>query len=164
MESDSFESHKFLPSGHWEGFYCYNKSPNQHKMKVNLYFSKNKVSGSGIDDINSFKWAGKYNLKDYQITMTKIYPTHSILYNGNIDENGIWGIWNNDEAISKISLNREIISAFKKAFEDQITGGFHIWPKRKNDFREEYIEGEELIKSSKLEEIYIEHFTSKSQV
>lgn len=158
MESNDIETHKFLPSGPWEGFYCYHNSPAQHKMSINLEFVNNKVSGSGIDDIDSFKWNGKYDLNDFKINMTKIYPTHNILYSGDIDENGIWGFWNNGEDLSKSGLSPEMISYIKKAFENKIKGGFHIWPIRKNQMSEAHAEKEELSKSLKLEEIYIEHF------
>ena len=71
MKLNTIETHKFLPSGIWEGFYCYNNSPTQHKMHITLLFSDNKVSGSGIDDVDTFKWKGKYNLKDFKIKLTK---------------------------------------------------------------------------------------------
>ena len=158
MKPNDIENHKFLPSGYWKGFYCYNNSPVQHKMSISLEFAKNRVSGSGIDDVGSFKWNGKYNLNDFKINMTKIYRTHNIIYNGDIDENGIWGIWNNGEDFSKLGFSSEVIIAIKKAFEDKIKGGFHIWPIRRNSLSEVYVEEEEIVKSLKLEEIYIEHF------
>ena len=106
MEPKNIENHKFLPSGFWKGFYCYNNSSVKHKMSISLKFSNKRVSGSGTDDLGSFKWNGKYDLNNFKINMTKIYPTHIIHYKGDIDENGIWGIWDNGE----------------------IKGGFHIWP------------------------------------
>lgn len=159
MDSDNLENHKFLPSGPWEGFYCYNDSPAQHKMSIHLKFADNQVFGSGLDDVDSFIWRGKYNLNDLKVNMTKIYPTHNILYNGDIDENGIWGIWNNGEDLSKLGFSPEVITAIKSAFADKLNGGFHIWPVRKIEESEENVEEEELVKSLKLEEIYIEHFT-----
>tara|TARA_B110000908_G_C10039066_1_gene350952 strand:+ start:122 stop:601 length:480 start_codon:yes stop_codon:yes gene_type:complete len=158
MKLDTKETHKFLPSGIWEGFYCYNNSPTQHKMRITLLFSDNKVSGSGIDDVDTFKWKGKYNLIDFKIKLTKKYPTHIILYSGDIDKNGIWGIWEDGDDLSKLGLSEEIINSIKEKFKDEAMGGFHIWPKRKekksNKLKEEFIAN----KSSKLEEIFIEYF------
>ena len=59
MRLDTIETHKFLPNGIWEEFYCYNNSPTQHKMRITLLFSDNKVSGSGIDDIYRLPLAKK---------------------------------------------------------------------------------------------------------
>ena len=55
--------------------------------------------------------------------------TSIIHYKGDIDENGIWGIWDNGD----------------------IKGGFHIWPIRKDGFSEVINEEEEYIKYLKLE-------------
>lgn len=158
MESDDIEIHKFLPSGIWEGFYCYHNSPIQHKMSIEIRFAKNKVSGSGIDDIGTFKWSGKYNLNNFKINILKNYPSHNIIYNGDIDENGIWGIWNNNEDLSNLNFSPEVIIAIKKVFNNRIKGGFHIWPKRKNESAKESTEEKEQTKSLILEEIYIEQF------
>jgi hypothetical protein len=32
------EMHPLLPSGAWEGFYCYRTSSEQHKMQIELNF------------------------------------------------------------------------------------------------------------------------------
>ena len=129
MDLEDIETDKYLPSGHWEGFYCYNNSPIQHKMRTNLTFQNNKVTGTGIDDIDPFKWIGKYDLDTFKITKTKIYATHEIAYSGDIDENGIWGIWNNAEDLSK--LTPEILEIIQSIFKDKLKGGFHIWPVKK---------------------------------
>ena len=78
--------------------------------------------------------------------MTKIYHTHTIDYKGDIDENGIWGIWDNGE----------------------IKGGFHIWPIKKYSLSGVIIEKEEfdqLIKEKDIDrllEIYLQ-ITIKEQ-
>ncbi len=111
MKTKNLETHKFLPSGEWEGFYCYTHSTTKHKMAIHLTFKKGKVSGSGTDDVNYFSWKGNYDLEAFVITMVKTYPSHTVNYKGDIDENGIWGSWN--------------IGAHS-------SGGFHIWPKKQN--------------------------------
>ncbi|QWX84649.1 hypothetical protein H0I23_03105 [Cellulophaga sp. HaHaR_3_176] len=84
------ESHELLPSGKWEGFYCFQNSPKQHKMAIELLFKNGKVNGSGIDDVAPFKWSGNYSLENFKIQLVKTYSSHSISYFGDIDENGIW--------------------------------------------------------------------------
>ena len=44
--------------------------------------------------------------------MTKYYATHTVFYDGNVDENGIWGNW-------------EITPSMR--------GGFHLWPKKNEE-------------------------------
>jgi len=61
------ESHPRLPSGEWEGFYCYNYSPKQHKMFIELNFSNSIVTGSGIDDVAAFTLTGKYDLEKLKL-------------------------------------------------------------------------------------------------
>lgn len=157
METDNLESHKFLPTGQWEGFYCYNDSPAQHRMRTNLRFRNNKVAGTGIDDIDPFKWIGTYDLDNFKISKTKIYATHEIAYSGDIDENGIWGIWNNAEDLSRLSPEiREIIATF---FKDKLKGGFHICPVKKAEAHEQLYKEEAVESSAILEKIYIEHFS-----
>lgn len=156
MKSDNLETHEFLPSGEWEGFYCYNNSPLQHKMSIQLRFSNNKITGSGIDDIEPFTWSGKYDLNDFKSTKTKSYSKHKILYKGDIDENGIWGIWENVVDIS--GIDPQFLKMAKQLFKDEITGGFHIWPKKSKEATES-ITNEEKEKSTVLEELFIEYFS-----
>lgn len=110
------EDHPLFPSGEWEGFYTYamGARADQHKMHFLLSFKENKVSGSGADDVGSFYWEGSYSKERMDCVMTKYYPTHSVFYKGQVDENGIWGTW-------EISF---------------YTGGFHIWPKAQQENQE----------------------------
>lgn len=105
------ETHPLLPSGAWEGFYTYASGPQaeKHKMSCNLTFRKGKVSGGGTDDVSSFSWKGTYDVDALVCEMIKHYPSHTVKYSGQVDENGIWGTW---------SLGTK-------------SGGFHIWPKSK---------------------------------
>ncbi|WP_299839280.1 hypothetical protein [uncultured Tenacibaculum sp.] len=135
MKKENLESHKFLPSGEWEGFYCYSHSPAQHKMFIELSFKKGKIFGSGTDDINYFSWKGEYSLDTFKISMVKTYPSHTVDYNGDVDENGIWGRWN-------IGAN--------------FSGGFHIWPKKQNSEEESEALEESVKESKKLKKLFVE--------
>jgi hypothetical protein len=110
------ESHPLFPSGEWEGFYTYEFGPGaqRHWMSFVLRFQAGVVSGEGGDDVAAFQWAGGYDTLNLTCQMTKVYPTHLVDYQGNVDENGIWGTW-------------RIYSAH---------GGFHIWPKKQKQGNE----------------------------
>jgi len=151
MKHKDKETHHFLPSGEWEGFYCYSNSPAQHKMSIELNFANSLVSGSGSDDVNSFRWNGTYNLEHFKIKMVKKYPTHIINYGGDIDENGIWGLWENPEDISGFEEFGAVLFQNVKAMTH---GGFHIWPKASNSESKEELR-EEVKESKKLKEFYI---------
>ena len=105
----TYETHPLFPSGEWEGFYTYAFGPDadRHKMSFQLDFKKNLISGSGSDDIGGFSFKGTYDTKIMKCSMSKHYAAHTVLYEGSVDENGIWGTWT-------LEWGR---------------GGFHIWPK-----------------------------------
>ena len=110
-KTDITEKHSFFPTGEWEGFYTYAQGPgaSRHKMSFILAFKEGLVTGGGADDITTFNWKGKYDLENLTCQMTKYYHgRHTVFYNGNVDENGIWGMWK---------------------LGNWFTGGFHIWPK-----------------------------------
>jgi len=147
-----------LPSGDWDGFFCYNHTPQQYKMVTELAFGNNLISGSGSDDVAPFTWLGKYNLENYKISMTKSYSTHKVYYMGHVDENGIWGTW-------KITLdNFNIPTGLKDmldvAFKKEHNGGFHIWPKKEKTEVNSNENAQEQ-ESQKLKELFIEVFDSK---
>lgn len=114
----SFETHALFPSGEWEGFYLYAFGPNcsRHMMSFSLDFQNNEVHGAGGDDVGPFQWAGHYDTNTMECSMVKFYATHRVIYEGKVDENGIWGTWH--------------IPPFAK-------GGFHIWPKKSGEELEE---------------------------
>jgi hypothetical protein len=153
MKQKNNETHHFLPSGEWEGFYCYSNSPAQHKMSIDLNFANSVISGSGVDDVNSFRWNGTYDLENFKIKMIKKYVTHIINYQGDIDENGIWGVWDNPEDLSSFADYPNILQQVK----GMINGGFHIWPKASNSESKEEVR-EEVKESKKLKELYIKRF------
>lgn len=127
----TFENHPLFPSGEWEGFYTYAYGPGaeQHAMSIFLNFQNNQVSGGGGDDVGAFSWRGAYDVKKLVCQMTKHYATHTVHYNGQVDESGIWGSW---------------------TISDWLKGGFHIWPK--NNANNEALEEKESV-SKKLESI-----------
>ena len=104
------ETHPLFPSGEWEGFYTYAFGPEarKHKMSLEINFKNNLISGSGADDVGTFNWKGNYDTDVLKCTMHKHYASHSVLYEGSADENGIWGTW---------------------SIQNLDKGGFHIWPK-----------------------------------
>ncbi len=124
----SAEQHPLFPSGPWNGFYTYHQTPNadRHPMPSNLTFANQKISGSGSDDVGTFTWTGIYDTKNPTCQMTKKYATHTISYQGSVDNNGIWGTWT--------------MMGW--------TGGFHLWPTEAEKGEEE--------EESLLEELFRE--------
>ena len=108
--NDLSETHPLFPSGDWEGFYTYVFGPgaDRHPMAFLLDFQNNQVSGAGGDDVGPFRWRGQYDKEALRCQMTKYYATHTVFYDGQVDENGIWGTW---------------------TIGGYFSGGFHIWPK-----------------------------------
>ena len=155
MESQNTETHHLLPSGEWVGFYCYGHSPEQHKMLIEITFRDGLVFGSGVDNVAPFIWKGDYKLKELETKIIKSYLTHQILYKGDIDENGIWGIWEHVVDLNK-NLGPVAIQKFKEVFKDKLRGGFHIWPKKNKKEVREATEEVAMAESLKLKEIYIE--------
>ena len=104
------ETHPLFPSGPWEGFYTYHMGPDAHRhhMHFTLSFDAGIVTGGGGDDVGGFSWRGHYDKAALTCDMVKHYATHTVLYQGQVDENGIWGVWR---------------------IGDNFSGGFHIWPK-----------------------------------
>jgi len=153
-QNQTEEQHPLLPSGEWEGFYCYDYSPDQHKMKFDLAFGSNLVSGSGIDDVAIFTWLGEYDLDSYKIKMTKSYSTHKVYYIGRIDENGIWGTWN--ISMDGYNLPQEFKEFLDIAFKKEHNGGFHIWPKKQNS-NTNYNNAQQE-ESEKLKKLFVEVF------
>ncbi len=84
-------------------------------MPSQMQFTNGLISGSGGDDVGAFSWEGTYDLGAMTCSMTKSYLTHDVEYQGHIDENGIWGTWT-------LYSSR---------------GGFHLWPARQAQAKEE---------------------------
>lgn len=149
MNPPNEESHPFLPSGEWEGFYCYKNDTEQHRMSLTLSFINGAVNGDGIDDLAPFTWKGYYDLSKFKIEMDKKYPTHAILYKGDIDENGIWGMWSSSPEIPS-NISPELFNIIASQLDIITTGGFHIWPKKlkskTNTAQEEIKESKRLTK------------------
>jgi len=119
--NNTTETHPLFPSGEWEGFYTYEEGPAAQRsmMYFTLYFENKVVTGGGSDNVGSFVWKGTYDTQALWCKMTKHYVTHTVDYDGHVDENGIWGKWT-------ISLRSFVYS----------TGGFHIWPKKTEEVAE----------------------------
>jgi hypothetical protein len=105
------ETHPLFPSGEWEGFYSYPPPYSFHKgqMSFYLFFHNQTIEGEGMDEVGKFSWKGTYDTQAMTCQLTKYYHgQHSVYYNGQVDENGIWGSW---------------------IIQRNWQGGFHIWPK-----------------------------------
>jgi len=110
------ESNQLLPSGPWDGFYLYGSGVSrEHPMPSQFQFANGLITGAGSDDIGAFSWKGTYDLASMTCSMTKSYVTHTVDYQGHIDENGIWGTW-------RLSFG---------------SGGFHLWPNKPAEEEEE---------------------------
>lgn len=127
------ENHALFPSGEWEGFYTYalDSQADQHPMHLILSFKNGIITGAGSDEEGSFTWKGTYNKVQLECVLTKYYRSHSVFYTGQVDENGIWGIWRIDE----------------------VTGGFHIWPKTTP--QNQQVEALEVKEESVREEVHL---------
>jgi hypothetical protein len=114
------EHNNYFPSGIWDGFYLYQSGPDstRHEMYFYLDFSDGVVTGSGSDDVGGFTWNGSYNTETFVVKMTKYYQLHTVHYDGRADESGIYGRWE---------------------IKGDLSGGFHIWP-RKGKEEEEAVE------------------------
>lgn len=127
MKNKNDETHRFLPSGEWEGFYCYNNSRKHHKILIQLHFANSIVSGFEVDIINSYRWNGFYDTEHSKISMIKTYPTDTLEeYKGEISKKGIRGIW---EQLVDISAFEESKPKLFKQLKGMSQGKFHIWPK-----------------------------------
>jgi hypothetical protein len=107
----NYEMHPLFPSGEWEGFYTYLPPFSNFKGQMSFYllFYNQVVEGEGIDEVGRFAWKGSYDTQSMTCQMTKhYYGKHTVYYDGQVDENGIWGTWKITQGWS---------------------GGFHIRPK-----------------------------------
>ena len=93
-------------SGPWVGFFVYDGHAQRFLMDLRLNFRDGRIDGDGADGISTFAISGFYDTKTMKCGWEKIYPTHTVNYNGYRDGKGIWGQW-------KLR---------------QYKGGFHIWP------------------------------------
>ncbi len=104
-----------VPSGSWTGFYLYEANDVRHRMTLDLRFDGITVRGSGHDGIGDFLIDGDFDLIARRVIFRKTYLDldrlergESIVYEGNLDGNGIWGEW--------------------QSHGDASSGGFRIWP------------------------------------
>ncbi|MCY3020107.1 MAG: hypothetical protein NTW87_13905 [Planctomycetota bacterium] len=96
------------PSGAWKGYYLYSPGGMRHRQDLTLTFSRNMITGDGMDDVGKFLIRGRYDGDGRETHWTKTYPgSHDVFYRGFYEGKCIWGTWETD------GLNR---------------GGFRIWP------------------------------------
>ena len=100
-------SDSLYPSGPWTGFYNYQPG-DRHRMDLDLTFASGRLSGTGSDDVGSFRIRGRYDTSAGECYWTKSYlGAHDVFYRGFREGKGIWGTW-------EITVRDH--------------GGFHIWP------------------------------------
>lgn len=106
-----------FPSGEWEGFYLYGFGMGlaRHRMSCVFTFTRGQVSGSGTDDVGPFTWSGSYDLSAGRCRLHKRYAQHVVFYDGYVESQGMWGIW-------------ELPSS---------RGGFRLWPQGLRSQQEE---------------------------
>ena len=125
---EKLEQHPNFRSGGWQGFYTYAQGPGADKnpMAFILEFKDGIILGSGSDPVGAFSWRGTYDVDQMTCIIIKSYlGKHEVFYEGNVDENGIWGMW-------KIMWT---------------SGGFHIWPKgheNENALKEQMVKIKEI--------------------
>ena len=108
----NLEADARLPSGEWTGFFLQPEgNPRTVKMDLTLKFRAGRIKGEGIDRFGEFSISGKYDLESGRVLMAKHSTTYRAMRLKGWAEKqhrGIWGIWE---------------------IKDEMTGGFHIWPK-----------------------------------
>ena len=113
-------------------------------MQIMLEFKNGVITGDGQDDVGAFTFKGTYDLNGMTCQFIKFYVKHSINYQGQIDENGIWGKWFN-KVNKPPEMDEEL---FKKIVATLGSGGFHIWPSKK-----EFSEHEMALRQLKEDEV-----------
>jgi hypothetical protein len=78
-------------SGDWIGYYNYGDSGPHHNMELVLHFQDGIISGYGIDDVGKFSICGQIICES--LNWIKSYKKHSVLYDGNFENNRVWGTW-----------------------------------------------------------------------
>ena len=112
------ESDQRLPTGQWTGFFLDTRLSRRGWMHLYLEFAEGKLKGEGTDFVGPWLAEGQYDTKLGTCVWAKRYVgAHQVNYRGNIDQNGIVGVW-------------EI---------GPITGEFHIWPASMSHLSELYL-------------------------
>lgn len=106
---EGLETDERFPSGPWIGFY--QQGGLQSRQRLGLTFKAGKVSGEGRDPAGHFLVSGTYQVEAGKCSLRKLYPSHTVEYDGNAEGDGIWGRW-------VIRLSSFVMD----------NGVFHIWP------------------------------------
>ncbi|MEL6986511.1 MAG: hypothetical protein AAGK97_01675 [Bacteroidota bacterium] len=144
MKNQTHETHPHFPSGEWEGFYVYKDSSQRHHKQLELEFTNGRIHAEGVDDVGAFTFRGKYNAEIGKCYFVKYYSTHVVHYEGDVDENGIWGKWFFTQ--QDLGIPKELFKALSQIPSAHVNGGFHIWPKGKSFSAQEHMEREEVTK------------------
>ncbi|RYG26914.1 hypothetical protein EON82_01480 [bacterium] len=111
-------------SGPWVGFWI--QGSQRGSMRLTLRFWDETVEGEGDDFIGDFTIRGEYSAVMNEVSFTKTYPTHLVLYKGSWDGAMISGEW---------EFSRRMRFVVPR-------GGFEIWPEREEESIERQLEVE----------------------
>lgn len=110
-DKPSLETDERFVSGPWRGFYM--QWGTRGKQELSLTFFDGQIVGDGADPAGDFRVRGGYDAETGKVWMHKVYPSHTVEYDGHAEpgkDKGIWGAW-------------QIRYGFTRDH-----GGFHIWP------------------------------------
>jgi hypothetical protein len=110
-DKPSLETDERFVSGPWRGFYV--QWGTRGKQELSLTFFDGQIVGDGADPAGDFRVRGGYDIETGKVWMHKVYPEHTVEYDGHAEpgkDKGIWGAW-------------QIRYGFTRDH-----GGFHIWP------------------------------------
>jgi hypothetical protein len=110
----NLETDDRFPSGPWVGFFLDGRVRQRQWMELGLTFVNGRMSGWGRDAVGKFGLTGSYDLEAGKCRFRKTYiGRHTVGYDGHNEGRGVWGVW--------------------EIAEDNLKGGFHIWPKSMGD-------------------------------
>ena len=88
---EGIETDERFPSGPWIGFY--HQGGMQSRQRLGLTFKAGRITGEGRDPAGHFLVGGTYAVDTGKCSLRKLYPTHTVEYDGNAEGDGIQGRW-----------------------------------------------------------------------
>ncbi|KAJ3035016.1 hypothetical protein HDV00_004388 [Rhizophlyctis rosea] len=108
-------------SGTWSGSYTYGFNNVSEAFSTSLIFENGIIKGSGTDRAGNFTIQGFLFEQTGSITMNKIYRTHTVAYNGNVQDGVMRGTWmidsrNTGSFVLTRSIERSKLGTAKATF------------------------------------------------
>jgi hypothetical protein len=91
-DKPSLETDERFVSGPWRGFYV--QWGTRGKQELSLTFFDGQIVGDGADPAGDFRVRGGYDIETGKVWMHKVYPEHTVEYDGHAEpgkDKGIWG-------------------------------------------------------------------------